>query len=370
MCREVPSAAVRTALSAMALFVAIGTPAGVLAMNVTPTNLPATFCNDTVSGTLFVSVPKAVNTDTDCASVVTQPNGPSLCLIRYNAVNITEFGSLTLSGSRPLVLTSQTSLIVAGGIVVGAGSNPGTVDMNGLTEAGGGGGGGATPGGPGGNDSGGNGAGNAGGVHGSNALHPLVGGMHGAQGGGSSLAPGGSGGGALQLVACGTLSITGSVYANGYGGQGGAGAGAASDANGGGGGGAGGNLLLEGNNVSIDAALSANGGSGGGGGTNTAGGGSNGMPGQPGSGVSPAGGGAAATATAGKGGNGGARAVTPTAGGSASSASSAGGGGGGAAGYIRINSCAGLLATPTSISPDATFGLSCTDVIFRDGFDA
>src|SRR4051812_13256792 len=125
MFREVPSAAVRVALSVAALCAGCGTTVGVHAANMAPTNLPASFCNDTVSGALFVSSAMAINTDTDCGSVVTQPTGPDLCLIRYNAINITEFGSLTLSGSRPLVLTSQTSLFVTGAILAGAGANAG-----------------------------------------------------------------------------------------------------------------------------------------------------------------------------------------------------------------------------------------------------
>lgn len=85
---------------------------------------------------------------------------------------------------------------------------------------------------------------------------------------------GGNGGGALQITACGTITMTANVVVNasGGGGRGGAKAIAAIQSGaGGGGGGSGGTILLEASTFVIGGSLVANGGGGGGGGGTSAG---------------------------------------------------------------------------------------------------
>jgi hypothetical protein len=167
----------------------------------------------------------------------------------------------------------------------------------------------------------------------------------GASGGGSWFGSYGYGGGALQLVAAGTVTLKAGSYLNagGAGGEGGGGSGPGT-----GGGGSGGSILLEAANLSIAGTLAANGGGGGGGDSNNYG--TDGTPnatpaaGQPGGG----------TNVGSTGGNGSA-AVTLTGQPGTTDAGTYAGGGGGGAGRIRLNSpTAAANTTGGTVSPDLT----------------
>lgn len=332
------------------------------AATVAPSNLPVTFCDDVIAGDLVVN--SSMQIDTDTAGCSGTP-----CALRYNNITVTAAGSITFVGSRPAVLAAQGSATIMGSIIAGSGSDLSVSGANGLPKAGGGGAGGGTSGGTGGfSDAGANG-GSGGALRGNKALRPLIGGARGGFGNGNQMTPGGNGGGALQLVACHTLNVSANVFAGGFGGSGGAAESSFNSADGGGGGGSGGGLLLEGDAVTITAELIANGGGGGGGGTSSFGSGNSGQTGNSGFGLGAAIGGQPGSSSAGGGGFGGATG-TPTAGVNASATLGAGGGGGGAAGRIRINSCNSVSSNPALISPIASFGISCSDVIFMDGFEA
>jgi hypothetical protein len=346
---------------------------GASAAPVQPSNLPDGFCDDVIVGD-FNPATTAINSDIDCTNVVPQTAGPDLCVLRYNNINVPNSIGVSISGSRPLALTAQGNATIQGTIFVSAGSEFAIGSgANGATSAGGGGAGGITSGGPGGHAYSGANGGLPGGVTSNSALRPLRGGEHGGMGNGTAPAAGGSGGGALQLVACGTLTVAATITAPGYGGSGGSGEGGGLPAaDGGGGGGSGGALLFEGNDVVVLNNVAANGGGGGGGGTSglfsVGNAGSNGSLGGTGQGQA-SGGLPGSSFDAGPGGLGGARAAAAGPGQSAISTYGAGGGGGGAAGRIRINFCASLAADPQLFSPAATTGISCSDLIFRDGFD-
>ncbi len=340
------------------------------AANIAPTNLPATFCDDVIMSDRVVSSSVQINTDTGCDAVVGQTGATALCVLRANNVTVTGSGSISFIGSRPAVLSAQGDLIIQGSIFAGSGSDLIFSGANGLAKAGGGGAGGGTSGGAGGSSDAGASGGVGGAMRGNKALHPLIGGAKGGFGGGNQTTPGGSGGGALQLVACHTLTLNTNIIAAGVGGQGGPGEVNLNSADGGGGGGSGGGLLVEGDAVTITADLIANGGGGGGGGTSTFGStGNSGGNGGSGFSLTAAPGGPAGSSSAGMGGNGGAKSGSPTLGSNASATLGSGGGGGGAAGRIRINFCNSVSSNPSLISPAATLGISCSDVIFRDNFE-
>jgi hypothetical protein len=342
------------------------------AQTVSPSNLPDGYCAGSAANSLAVSTSVALNTDSGCTFVQSQLSGPDLCVFSYQDISVTPSGSLLISGPRPAALTALGDVTVQGVIdagLAGSGSGQGNGgNAVAVSTGAGGAGGGNTAGGSGGRNaalqSGGNG-GNSGTA--SAALTPLIGGSQG--GAGTGAAAGGRGGGALQLVACGSLTIAAGaqISAKGRGGGGGTAVPAGSSPNGGAGGGSGGSLLLEGKLVSIAGNVTANGGSGGGGGV-VGGTGSTGQDG--GSGTLPAIGGTAAGPGAGKGGDGGALANAPGSGGNASSSSGGAGGGGGAAGRVRINACTALDTTGAVISPVQTNGWSCpSDRIFANNFE-
>ena len=172
----------------------------------------------------------------------------------------------------------------------------------------------------------------------------------GSPGGGSAADVVGKGGGALQISACGDISIGANVLVNASGGGGSAGT---STATGGNGGGSGGMIILEGATTKMLAGtIVANGGSGGQGGNVAA-------PG-PGGGLDwttslafnePAPGGDVAGALGGAGGAGGAGTTSPTSGNPAAASAgigAGGGGGGGAYGAISI----GVSPIMTKVSAD------------------
>jgi hypothetical protein len=213
-------------------------------------------------------------------AVQTQTNGPSIVVIPLRGLTVSANNTLKLIGPLPVVFAVRGNVSIAGvvdasasGTTPGAGGNwscgtsqggNGTGDTSRLKGASGGGGGGfGTKGGKAGtaNTDGSDRAGGIAGVaRGASTLTPLYGGCAGGQGGDCSTV-GGAGGGAVQIAASGTLTVTGSIRANG-------GAGAtpcgSNDEGGGTGGGSGGAILLQAATLNAPAnTLQANGGNGG-----------------------------------------------------------------------------------------------------------
>jgi hypothetical protein len=295
----------------------------------------------------------------NCSEIRAQSGGPSLCIISGTMITVTAGATARAVGANPLVLIATQSILIDGGldasshagdIVLGAGARtaaecaalgvdgpPGKlINMN---FYGGGGAAGGSFGGAGG-AGGSGGRGNIG--HGTPAAQVaprvLTGGCPGGRGGdgvnGGGGAVGGNAGGAIYLLAGGSISVTGKINASGAGGAGGATG--VDSSGGGGGGGAGGMIGLEAPHVTVAGSLYANGGGGGGGG-----GGSPGDLGQPGSDPALAAtvaiGGGGGNGGGGTGGTGAAAAQVGAVGGSATNINeSAGGGGGGGAGVIRV----------------------------------
>ena len=244
--------------------------------------------------------------------------------------------TLTVSGTKPAIFyvlgNAQIGgeLIATAGNVVGMGSGVGGGTNSGTTGAGGGAfcgaGGGGFP------VADGGAGGNGGTPYGTANLIPLLAGAA----GGDSNGPGDPGG-AIQITATGTLTVTasGSILAGGYGGH--------TDSITGGGGGSGGGILLEAPSVAIAGNISANGG-GGGDKTGDGAGATINVNAAPGGG-SGGGSGAAGTTIAGASGTGG--------------TGGAMGGGGGGAGRIRINT-SGTPSSSGVITPAQT--TSCFSV--------
>ncbi len=279
----------------------------------------------------------AIDTDTEPSCLAAYP---SVCAI--GATELTVSTTVVATGSRPLVLVAADTLSIAGtldassqrGGTSGAGSRPACTMANGTANnTGAGGGAGGTFGGRGGNGGNGDNQNNnvAGGTSAPVAMQTmLVGGCGGSAGGagGAAGGAGGRSGGALYLIAGVQLQIPGHVFASGAGGDGG------SNNSGGGGGGTGGMIGLDAPTVTVTGSVVANGGGGGGGAGN--GGGGAGSPGTDGATTN-----ATTAAAGGIGGGGGTTGGVGTAGstlsgGSANSSPNGGGGGGGGAGIIRV----------------------------------
>jgi hypothetical protein len=297
---------------------------------------------------------------------VSQTDTAPLWIVHHSRFTVAAGVTLTIEGTHPLVIAADT-IDIKGTIVVRNGVDDATCDaargLDACTAGAGGGGGGY--GGVGG-DGGGLPGANGGTVTGVLAT-PLRAGCPGAQGGDGRTASdatprlggaGGVAGGALQLSARLSISVEGTITANGGAGRagksdpagGGACPGFTGRASGGGGGGGGGTILIEScaTVIAPAAKLCANGGGGGGG----AGGGSTdtGYDGQDGScDVAAAGGPGEVTNE--QGGVGGFDGVPAGAG---AIASRGGGGGGGAVGRIHIQQVAGAPVTANAtIRPPA-----------------
>ncbi len=259
---------------------------------------------------------------------------------------------VTVAGTRALAIIANGDVVVqkrievsAKGTTAGAGASAtaGRGTKAAASTFGGGGGGFATVGGDGFGPS----AGGA--IFG---MDPAVfqGGASGGEGGSFTASCGnaGGGGGALQISALGTITILGTLRANGGGGQGGCGV----ASNGGGGGGSGGAIFLEAlKGVSIQGSLHANGAGGGSGGSGNAM--AIGNPGEDGRNDDKvAVGGAALVSgnTEGIGGNGGIGATAPTAGLDNPSGGRSGGGGG-AVGRVFIHKLGGAITINGTASP-------------------
>ncbi len=309
-----------------------------------------------------------------------QAGGPDMDLLAFRGLTLDAGHTLTLTGSRPVILAVYGTATLSGvidasahggtggagaaacGVGASGGGAPGTSSGPGNDPgpAGGGGGGLAVAGGAGDystyNGAGGNPAtgtdnvGAAGGnAHGSSSVAPLMGGCSGGTGAdgtpGNAGGTGGVGGGGVQLSVAGTISGTGTIKTNGAAGApGGSASPAAVHSNGGagGGGGSGGDILIEsaGSNVLV---LQASGGAGGPGGTGygvdtTS---ANTWPGTPGGSAGTRSG--SSTTAPGGGGPPGVRGQSYAGG---------GGGGGGAYGWIKINTGAAPAFTcSTALAP-------------------
>jgi hypothetical protein len=280
-------------------------------------------------------------------------------LISVSAFTLSPGATLRVTGARPLVIASWSTIEVAGAIDAssgyagdGAGANPKAcgalaaqpgVDA-GVGAGGGGGGGYGGTGGLGGVGDGGDGGPGGGAAAPSNELR---GGCRGANGGTGNSAggTGGSGGGSIQLSARTSIAIDGIVHAGGAGG-----AGATGTDGGGGGGGSGGRIGLDATTIAIGATaiLAANGGGGGGGSASAAGG-------RGGDGAASRAAAAGGTSDGDGGGGAGGASLLVDGGTGTSDDDHGAGGGGGAAGLVAVTGAA-LDAPPSAIvSPLATF---------------
>ncbi len=313
-------------------------------------------------------------------TTVVQAGAPTIGVFHFRSVNITAGRKLIVTGPTPVVgvgaVTRAFALVVEGTVTIagtidvaahldgtlliatpGAGaparidsSNPGG-GGNGNSSGnniGGGGGSFGTTGGKGGNKGTNNILGNAGTAFpATNPLEvtPLQGGGHGGWLG--SMSKWGWGGGAIQINACGAITVSGLINASG------GGAPLPTIGEHGGGGGAGGAILLEAPSVIMSGTLAATGGGGAGGGykmsptTEQGNAGNDGATDSTCAGPGSAGG-IGATTGGGKGGRGTCGAIDatqgddPAAANNAAWANNTGGGGGGGGGRMRINA----VATP------------------------
>lgn len=333
-------------------------------------------CNVTARTDMFTPAANAtINTGTDNRCIVkTQTNGPDLCILYFAKVDIPTGVTITVTGSRALVLASTATLDIAGTLDVGsrrtraergAASNHNTCAYatNPESDSGGGGGGAggtfATQGGAGGtgdmNDNNNQGGNAPGGTPGTAIADPpavLRGGCPGQKAGNATNNGGGNGGasgGAVYLFAKAALNISGTVLATGAGGSG------VGSRNGGGGAGSGGTIVIESETQSaLSGTFLATGGGGGEGGA------------APNIGQDPGeSGDDATTATAAAGGNaideggdGGAgatysnNAVVPA--GKGQDSDGGGGGGGGGNGFIYVRGAGRMLTgafAPQALQP-------------------
>lgn len=316
------------------------------------------------TGSIDIAAAATYNTDTSTLS--TGEPVPSINVAAGHVISVQSFriaggATLRVTGSKPLIIASWSTLVIDGTIdassnttELGAGANPADCSTHAPVagqaenDGGGGGGGGSmiAAGGRGGNGDD-NSVGGAGGA--ALATPPLLlGGCPGAAGGNGRqpAGAGGAGGGAVALTALESITVTGNINAGGAGGLG-----AAGENGGGGGGGSGGMIALESAAVSVSGTIAANGGGGGGGSTDNNN--ATGSPGQPGQlSATRATGGPGNNNGGGAGGLGGAGA-TAIGGAGQNGGNDAGGGGGGSCGFVVVASTAAATLGGT-ISPVAT----------------
>ncbi len=308
-------------------------------------------CGLTPGNPLVISAVDNLDTGDDPrCTTFSQSAGSDACLVYRSQISIESTGALIVSGSRPLLLVSSSTITIDGKLdgashfVGGRGPSANEAGcMHAATpEADGGGGGGgaggsfAATGGNGGigdTDTSSGSAGNgAAGLAGSSVAAPafLRGGCGGQRGGNGDVGenggePGASGG-AIGLLAVTSVTISSGITINGAGGEGG------DTQSGGGGGGSGGMLVVESALIDHSGVIVANGGGGGEGGNRNNGIDIAGNPGSDGAVAAAAPGGSGATPF---GGPGGAGSFGGTLGGATGANSLVGGGGGGgAAGYL------------------------------------
>jgi hypothetical protein len=314
---------------------------------------------------------QTIDTATSLLCAAASPD--NTCMIVGSSITIPGNQTVTVTGSRPLILLSTGSITISGVLDassrqagagsgrIGAGADVGPCPTNvtsptvgGAGDAGGGWGGSF---GSAGNNGGDGGLSGAGGVA-APAFSPaaLRGGCSGGNGAGTGGGAGGHGGGAVLLVANQTLTIDGTVNASGA-----AGAGGSSTDGGGGGGGSGGMIVLDAATVNTAGKCFANGGGGGEGASVSVDGKSGGHSIAPGT---TAAGGKGGADFGGDGGNGGFGATpggSPGKNGGISVVSGSiqdlggGGGGGGGGGVIKIFAPQQLnTADPSKVAPPPT----------------
>ena len=304
-------------------------------------NAAGTTTIDTTAGTVTSTSCNLCTLDVTNNVTQTTAGGPSVMVVRLKGLTVSNNHVVKVVGNKPVVFLVAGNVVVDSGGKIDADAAAGTAGAggnvscgsstggagtgsSGLNGSGGGGGGFGTNGGAGGSD--GPAVGAAGVARGTAALTPLMGGCGGGTGGGYTCTPG-AGGGAVEISASGTLTVTatGIVSANG-----GVGANGCGNDAGGAGGGSGGGILLVAPTVSTPGVVRANGGNGGDGQAS----------GSPGVGSTSSG------ANGGNGGNGG--------------GSGAGGGGGGygrtlASAGTTTNACDSAPATPACcVNADCT----------------
>ena len=291
----------------------------------------------------------AINTDTSSLCDTGSANA-AWCVVA--AQTITVQGTVTATGSKPLVLVATGTIDVQGtldvgshrtpAVSIGPAANPATCGAGTAPGTSGGGAGGSF-GGTGGDGGGTNNTNTAGGKA-ANAVVPntLRGGCKGQNGNGGTAGTQGNGGGAVYLIAETSITISGTITASGSSGTGGT-----NNQSGGGGGGSGGFMGLDTPTVTNPGVVVANGGGGGeGSGQMTAG-----NDGADPVGIAAGAGGANGTANGGDGGNGAAAATLM---GSIGSNGSTGGGGGGAGGGAGIVDLVRATTIAGQVSPPAT----------------
>jgi hypothetical protein len=307
-----------------------------------------------------------IEVDTESSPLCNQANSRKndFCVIAGSTVTLVTGQSLRAFGTKPLVLLATTTIVLSGALDAGSNRNPGgalslgaganPVGMcAGLTEAGGnsGGYGGSFHG------QGGTGSsqdGTAGTPSAAMASFPpsLRGGCPGGSGSTTRVGTGvpglgGSGGGAVALVAAMSIRIDGEIRASGSGGRGGSG-----NESGGGGGGSGGMVVLETPSLidSVGGRIIANGGGGGQGGApqKTTPGDNNGQDGGESTAPMTAGmGGLDSNKDGGTGGNGSTGVLAGRAG-SQGVGNGGGGAGGGGAGFVHAPGVATGRVSPAS----------------------
>ncbi|HEX4419330.1 MAG TPA: hypothetical protein VH165_15570 [Kofleriaceae bacterium] len=293
-----------------------------------------------------VTLNQSLDTGTSplCAGSKTTP-ATDACVIAGTSISLPSGTTVTVTGSRKLILFSTSTITISGTLDVashrgkagGPAADMGPCPTTGFTnpsppQGGGFGGSFGTAGGNGGN-------GAAGGVGGMAApsFTPTVlqAGCPGADGQGQN-GDRGRGGGAVLLYAETTITIDGTLNASGASGDGGSLGGA------GGGGGAGGMIVLDAASVKTPGKCFANGGGGGGGGVDIISGRSGNESTAPGSKAGGGSGGVVVGKQPGNGGNGGdgaystTQATSATSGGGTGFSSGGGGGGAGGAGVIKV----------------------------------
>ncbi len=332
----------------------------------------------------------ACDATTAPTTIVAQEGALELCVISTGDFEIRERGSLSVTGSRPLVIMAAGDVRIIGSLNVSAdgqeagpgGFGGGTLSRdsslwdgrgpfggeagehtNSFDDGGGGGGGLCSHGGNGGAGGGAGGGLSGGRVDASWELVPLFGGGGGGRGrgyvstfgGGTNAGMGGAGGGALQISTEGTILVSGVIAAGGGGGLPGRNAfGTTFNWGSGGGGGAGGAVLLEAPDIRFDGGQVLAGGGGGGGG---AGRDSDGDAGDNG-GAGTAAGGAGDAVRGAPGGDGsGPTVLSGLVGGDNLSSNANGGGGGGAAGCLLFRTADATVDGVTMTNPSAMPGM-------------
>lgn len=338
-----------------------GSPQDAAVDGAPPLTDAATMLVDPVCGGAFTSVcvempaaaltleTQTIDTATSSRCVATRlAPGLDACVIAASSIVIPGNHTVTVTGRRPLVLLSTTTITISGVLdaashqvtsMAGPGADAGPCPSNEgnavLPTAGpmgdGGGGFGGSFGGAGNN--GGNGAlaGQGGTAAPAISATTLRGGCPASSGAGTHGGAAGRGGGAVLLIAAQTLSIDGTVNASGAAGA------AGKMGGGGGGGGSGGMIILDADTVNTTGKVFANGGGGGEGGNNTMTEARAGA--EPTAPNAAAAGGRDGTMFGGDGGDGGFGTMLsglPGGNGAVGSAGGGGGGGGGGVGVIRI----------------------------------